>query len=77
MRNQKFWRKKLWRIAIDSPNSPKFFTSKVFFRTVGFGWSESARTSITKIGTPLLFLLMSYPSIFATKEHLSFFDSSF
>jgi len=34
MSNQKFWRKKLWRITIDSPNLPKFFTTKVFFRTV-------------------------------------------
>jgi len=32
--NQKFWRKKLWRITIDLPNLPKFFTTKVFFRTV-------------------------------------------
>jgi len=34
MSNQKLWQKKLWRITIDSPNSPKFFTAKVFFHTV-------------------------------------------
>jgi len=26
--------KKLWRIASNSPNLPKFFTAKVFFHTV-------------------------------------------
>jgi len=36
MSNQKFWRKKLWRITVDSPNSPKFFAAKVFFRTIPF-----------------------------------------
>ena len=30
----KFGGQKLWRINTDSPNSPKFLTAKVFFRTV-------------------------------------------
>ena len=28
------WRKILWQIACNSPNSPKFFAAKVFLHTV-------------------------------------------
>ena len=37
----KFGGQKLWRINTDSPNSPKFLTAKVFFRTVLQGYTEA------------------------------------
>ena len=34
----KYWRKKLWRIGFNLPNSPKFFIANVFYHTV-FHWT--------------------------------------
>ena len=45
------WQKKLWRIACDLPNSPKFFAAKVFLRTVVGTYVLSNATSNRIIAT--------------------------